>query len=162
MVDLAERLDDIRVHARAPGTEIEAELRDRGAVKLTFGESIYDFISESALESALVGIARMLWTGWQRQYQLAIDETDLNIDANDRHDLNFFAERDEIESTGTSGDERISISAVGMQNFSVRVKPGTVREISEDEFSAGAAEAATRLVQDYQDKVDELKKRYFG
>ena len=29
MTDLAEKLDGIRVHVQAPGTDIEAELRDR-------------------------------------------------------------------------------------------------------------------------------------
>ncbi|MQA10151.1 MAG: hypothetical protein GEU98_16675 [Pseudonocardiaceae bacterium] len=159
---LADRLDGIRVHVRAPGADIEAELRNRTNITLSFGESVYDFASESALESALTSIARLLWTGWQCQYRAAIDETDLNIDPDDQHDLNFFAERDEIEATVESSDGRIRISAVGMENFSVRITPGTVREISEGEFTANVTEASTKLIQEYQDKVNELKKRYYG
>lgn len=161
MADLAERLNGIRVHARAPGTEIEAELRRRTDISLSFGESVYEFIDESALERALAGIARLLWAGWQRQYRAAIDETNLNIEVDDLRDSNFFADRAKVEAIGESSDERITISAVGMENFSVHVKPGTVREISEDQFSASAAEAATKVIQDFQGKVDALKKRYY-
>lgn len=55
----------------------------------------------------------------------------------------------------------IRITAVGMENFSVRISPGTVREISEDQFSVDAAEAATGLIRDFQRQVEELKKRYY-
>lgn len=161
MADLAERLDAIRVQVRAPGTEIEAELRRRSGVTLSFGESVYEFIDESALERALAGTARLLWVGWQRQYRTAIEETNLNIDADDLRDSNFFADRAEVGAVGTSTDERITITAVGMENFSVEISPGTVREISEDQFTASVSEAATRLIEDFQAKVDDLKKRYY-
>ena len=161
MTDLAEKLDGIRVHVRAPGTDIEAELRDRTGITLSFGESVYDFIDESALERVLAGVARLLWTGWQRQYRAAIDETNLNIDVDDMRDSNFFADRAKVEAIGESNDTRIVITAIGMENFSVHIKPGTVREIPEDQFAENAAEAATRLIRDFQVKVDELKKRYY-
>ncbi|WP_244223578.1 hypothetical protein [Amycolatopsis circi] len=160
-MDLAERLDGIRVRVQAPGTEIEAELRRRTDIAVSFGESVYEFIDESALENALASIARLLWAGWQRQYRAAIDETELNIDADDLRDSNFFADRAQVEAVGRSSDERITISAIGMENFSVHVKPGTVREVPEEQFAAGASEAAAKLIQDFQSQVDELKKRYY-
>ena len=161
MADLAERLDGIRVRVRAPGADIEAELRQRTTITLWFGESVYEFVSEPALEQALAGLARLLWAGWQRHYRAAIDETDLNIEIDDLRDSNFFSERAQVAAVGASVDERIRVSAVGMENFSVRIEPGTVRDITEDEFTAGAAEAATRVIEDFQAKVDELKKRYY-
>lgn len=66
-----------------------------------------------------------------------------------------------MEAIGESNDARIVITATGMESFSVHIKPGTVREISEDQFAANASEAATKLIQDFQVKVDELKKRYY-
>ena len=161
MTDLAERLDGIRVRARAPGADIEAELRRRTGITLSFGESVYEFIGEPALERVLAALARLLWAGWQRQYRAAIEETDLHIDADDLRDSNFFADRAKVEAVGTSSDERITITAIGMENFSVRIAPGTAREISEDRFAADAAEAATKVIQDFQAQVDELKKRYY-
>lgn len=161
MVDLAERLDGIRVRVRAPGTEIDAELRNRTGITVSFGESVYDFIDESALERALAGLARLLWAGWQRQYRAAIDETNLNIEVDDLRDSNFFADRAKVEAIGKSNDARITITATGMENFTVHIKPGTVREISEDQFAENASEAAAKLIQDFQVKVDDLKKRYY-
>ncbi|QWF79450.1 hypothetical protein HUW46_02858 [Amycolatopsis sp. CA-230715] len=161
MVDLAERLGQIRVRVRAPGTEIEAELRGRTGISLSFEESVYEFIDESALERALASIARLLWAGWRRQYLSAIDETSLSIDANDFRDSNFIADRARIEAIGTSSDERIVITTVGMENFAVHIEPGTVREVPEDQFATKASAAATKLIQDFQAKVSELKKRYY-
>lgn len=161
MADLAEKLDGIRVHVRAPGTEIEAELRQRTGITLSFGESVYGFINESALERVLASTARLLWAGWQRQYRAAIDETGLNIDIDDLRDSNFFADRAKVEAIGESNDNRIMITAIGMENFSVHIKPGTVREISEDQFAASASEVAMKLIWDFQFKVDDLKKRYY-
>src|SRR2546426_11269946 len=102
MAQLAERLDNIRVHARVPGAEIEAELRDRTDITVEFGESVYEFVSETALEYALSGLLRSLWDGWQRQYRVAIDETSLNIDPDDQYDLNFLADRKATEAVGQS------------------------------------------------------------
>ncbi|MBN9745993.1 hypothetical protein DMP23_33760 [Amycolatopsis sp. A1MSW2902] len=161
MPDLAERLDGIQVRVRAPGAEIEAELRRRTDITVSFGESVYDFIDESALETALASLARLLWAGWQRQYRAAIDETGLNIDVDDLRDSHFFTDRANVEAVGASAGERVAISAVGMENFSVAIKPGTVREIPEDQFSVDVSVAAAKLIQDFQDQVDELKKRYY-
>lgn len=161
MDDLGQRLDNIHVRVRAPGADIEATLRRRGDIDLEFSDSVYEFISERALEDALANLARLLWVGWQRQYRTEIDETGLDIDANDQHDLNFFTERKELEIEGRSEDQRIAITATGMENIVVRITPGTIRAVPEREFVASAKQAATRLIRDFQDKTGELKKRYY-
>ncbi|PPK67023.1 hypothetical protein V5P93_003362 [Actinokineospora auranticolor] len=162
MADLAERLDGIRVCVRAPGADIEAELRLRTAITVSFDEGVYEFIGEPTLERALAGAARLLWVGWQRQYRAAIDGTNLTVDVDDLHDSRFFSDRAKVEAIGGSSDARIAITAIGMENFSVHIKPGTIREISEDRFTAGVSEAATKLIQDFQAKVHDLKTRYYG
>lgn len=162
MGELAERLDNIRVRANAPGMDIEAELRNRSEFTLSFGASVYEFIDEDALERALASLARLLYVGWQRQYREAIAETALDIEPDDGHDFRFQEESRVIESCGESGDGRVALSAVGMDEFTARIKRGTVRELSEGEFAARTAEAATLLVEDYQAKMAELKVRYYG
>ncbi|MFI6044710.1 hypothetical protein ACIA8C_23990 [Nocardia sp. NPDC051321] len=160
MQDLAERLDNIRIRVRAPGTEVEAEFTRRTDFALFFEEGAYAFVDEAILERTLTSIAKLLWVQWQRQYRRAIEDTDLIIDAVDSADINFFAERDEIEAVGVSSDHRITISTTGLRDFSVHIKPGTVRELTERRFSISAAAAAKRLLQDYQEKVEEVKQRY--
>ncbi len=49
-----------------------------------------------------------------------------------------------------------------MDEFTARIKPGSLRELRETEFAARASEAAARLLEDYQKQMDELKLRYYG
>ncbi|MGJ7908273.1 hypothetical protein ACOQFL_17560 [Actinopolyspora sp. H202] len=142
--------------------ELEAELRDRSQVTLEFGESVYEFIDERFLERALTGLARRLYTGWVKQYREAISTTNLNIEPNDQHDSEFEEEMRVVEASVESGDGRIAVSTVGMQDFSATIHPGTVRELSEREFVARVAEVTPALIQRFQAKVAELKVRYYG
>ncbi|ASU80483.1 hypothetical protein CDG81_21880 [Actinopolyspora erythraea] len=162
MGELAERLDRIRVRASAPGVDLEAELRNRSEVTLTFGESAYEFVDERFLERALAGLARRLYTGWVRQYREAISTTNLNIEPNDQHDTDFEAEMRAVEVSVESDDGRITISTVGMQDFNASIRRGTVRELSEREFVSRVAELTPRLIQRFQAEVAELKVRYYG
>jgi hypothetical protein len=159
---LADRLDGIRVRVRAPGTEIEAELRNRTDITITFGESVYDFVDERGLERSLAALARLVYAGWLRQYRAAIDDSALDITPRDDRDGKFLGERAKIEASGRSGDGRITLTCVGMQDISVEILPGTVRELTEAEFTARAKEAVTTLIQDYLAKVRALRKRCYG
>lgn len=160
--ELADRIDNIRVRTRAPGVDIEAELLNRSQVLFEFGESVYEFIDENALKRALEDLARLLCAGWQRKYLEAVNETDLGIEPNDRHDFNFREEVRSVEASGESSDGRVVLSTVGMQEFSAEIKRGTVRELREAEFVARIAEVAPLLIENFRGKVDELKVRYYG
>ncbi|MHA6802149.1 hypothetical protein [Salinifilum ghardaiensis] len=162
MGELAERLDNIRVRANAPGMDVQAELHNRAEFTLSFGESVYEFADERALERALASMARLLYAGWQRQYREAVEAAGLDIDPQDQHDFNFQEECRAVESHGESSDGRFALSAVGMDEFSARIQRGTVRELGEGEFAARVTEAANLLVADYQAKTTELKMRYYG
>ncbi|WP_019856204.1 hypothetical protein [Actinopolyspora mortivallis] len=162
MGELADRLDSIRVRASAPGMDVHAELGNRTEFTLTFGESVYEFVDERALERALASLARLLYAGWQRQYREAIEGRGLDVEPQDTHDFAFQEECRAVESYGESSDGRFALSAVGMDEFSARIKRGSLRELCEDEFSARVVEAASRLVRDYQAKTTDLKLRYYG
>jgi hypothetical protein len=159
---LADRLDGIRVRVRAPGTDIEAELRNRTDVTITFGESVYEFADERGLERSLAALARLVYAGWLRQYRAAIDESALDITPSDERDHEFLDERSKVEAGGKSSDGRITFACVGMQEISVEIVPGAVRELTEDQFAARAEEAVTILIQEYLAKVSELRKRFYG
>jgi hypothetical protein len=159
---LADRLDDIRVRVRVPGTEIEAELRDRTNVTISFGESVYEFLDERGLERSLAGLARLLYAAWLRQYRAAIEESTLDITPHDQRDYDFLDARSEIGSSGASGDGRIRFSAVGMQDITVEIVPGTVRELTEDQFARQTKEAVTILIQDHMAKVRDLRIRFYA
>ena len=42
------------------------------------------------------------------------------------------------------------------------IVPGTVRELTEDQFAAPTKEAVTVLIQDYQAKVRDLRIRFYA
>jgi hypothetical protein len=86
----------------------------------------------------------------------------LDIAPHDERDFEFLDERAKIESSGASGDGRITFSAVGMGDISVAIVPGTVRELTEDQFAARTKEAVTVLIQDYQAKVRGLRIRFYA
>jgi hypothetical protein len=60
-----------------------------------------------------------------------------------------------------SADNRVTITARGMREVDVRVADGTVRALSEREFSDRTREAVTALIGDHMSKIDELKRRYY-
>ncbi|WP_218023431.1 hypothetical protein [Nocardia altamirensis] len=130
-------------------------------VTFSFGESVYGLANESRLALAMEAIGRLLRIGWVRQYRKALEGTHLFTDAHDPQNLAFFADRAEIESIGESSDGRFTISSVGMESFSVDIRPGTLYELSEGEFCASASEAATKLARDFLAKMQELKKQHY-
>jgi len=159
MSGLAEQLDGIRVRASTSGGDIRAELSNRREVSISFEEGVYGFISETALEAALSRLARQLYTGWVRQYRDAISTTYLTPRPQEQGGLGFQEEVRSIEVSVESADGRVSLSTVGMQDFSARVRRGTVRELGEEEFAARIAEVAPQLVRRYQARVLEMKVR---
>jgi hypothetical protein len=162
MGELADRLDNIHLHVRIPGTEIEADLRDRNNVTISFGDGGYEFLNERNLEHYLATIARLLYVGWVREYRVAIEGTAIVIpEPETQADRDYIAARSEMEVTGASADGRVEISAIGMRDPQVRIARGTVRELSEAEFLARTKEAVEALTEDYQTKIRALKVRFF-
>jgi hypothetical protein len=160
MITLGERLDGIHIRVRVPGTEIEAELRDRTNVTIHFGRSVYEWLNEPHLEHYLATLARLLYTEWVRQYRAALSGSAVEVDVA-RHQ-EFFAAREQLTASGRSADGRVTISATGMQDFHVRIAPGTVRELGEREFVASTTGAVAAFLADQRAKIGELKERCFG
>lgn len=150
---LGDRLDAIRVRVRAPGAAIEAELRHPRQISISLDEGAYPFMREPQLESALAGLARLLYTGWVRQYRTALEGSAISPVENPE----FVAGRATIESVGRSADGRITIIAVGMENIQVRLAPGTLRELSERQFTAALHQAAAGFIADQGAKISALR-----
>ena len=161
MGELADRLDGIRVRVRLPGTEIEAELRHRTDVTISFGEGVYAFLAEAQLPNLLANLARLLYAGWLRQYRAAMDDSRIDIAPRDQRDRDFLDARSEIESAGRSGDGRIGFAAVGMRDVAATIAPGTLRELTERQFIGRTKEAVTMLIQDHLAQVRQLKLRFY-
>lgn len=59
------------------------------------------------------------------------------------------------------GRVRTRFSAVGMRDATVQIVPGTVRELTEDQFTVRTKEAVTILLQNYLAKVRDLRIRFY-
>jgi hypothetical protein len=162
METLADRLDRIRIRVQAPGSDMYAELRNRKDVTITFGPSVYEWLTEATMERLVAGMARLMYVEWLRQYRAALPDEFLNaVGAESQNDRDYLAARAELESFGASADGRVALSAVGMLNVAVRIVPGTLRALDEHQFSAGVTEAVHALADDHQAKIRELKQRFF-
>ncbi|MGH8882836.1 MAG: hypothetical protein ACRD0P_36765, partial [Stackebrandtia sp.] len=71
---MADRLNNMVVKVSSPDKQIEAGLRDRDAVTVTFRADSYSRYTERTLEYQLSRLATLLWTGYQRGYNDAVSE----------------------------------------------------------------------------------------
>ena len=162
MDSLADRLDSIRLRVQAPGSEIYADLHNRKDVSISFGESVYEWMTERTLEHLLASMGRLLYVEWIRRYRAELDEAFLNAAGPEtQNDRDFIAARAAMESSGRSQDGRVTLSVTGMQNLEVHIIRGTILELNENEFSARLHEAVQDLADNYQAGIRDLKLRYF-
>lgn len=164
MTSLADRLDAIRLKVRVPGTDIEAELRNRTDVTISFGDGGYQWMAERDLEHHMASLARLLYTAWVRAYHATLSDAFLSAmnASSDQRERDFLAARAQLRERGASSDGRITISARDMHDITVRIMPGTLRLLSEGQFVADTREAVAALLADRRSKVRELKLRYFA
>jgi hypothetical protein len=162
MGTLGDQLSNIHLRVRVPGTEIQGELRHRSEISISFGPGTYQRLRESHLEHYLATVARLLYAGWTREYRSALSSSLLEVDPpKDARNRAYEEAKNHIKASGSSADGRITVSAVGLQNFTVRITPGTLRELSEQEFIAGARAAATAFGDDHRTRIRELKTQFF-
>lgn len=159
---LGDRLDGIRLRARVPGTEISGELCNRKEISISFGSDSYPWLREPQLEGYLASLARLLCAGWQRESELALRDSFLDVDPpQDARSQGYERAREQLEASGSSADGRVTVSAVGLRNFTVHITPGTLRELAEHEFVARVREAATAFLADHMARIHDLKTEFF-
>jgi hypothetical protein len=164
---LADRLDSMRVRATARGGWITAELHHRTEIRLTFGAGSYRRYSEQLLEQDLTSLARALWAGRMKAYYQAVSEAFEEPVSGERRpvtprDVEYRNARDDLVARGESADGRIVISVRGMRNWVVRIAPGTLRTLTEDEFAEATGAAGEALVRDQFARIRALKNRIYG
>jgi hypothetical protein len=163
---LSDRLDEMRVQATSADGAIVGELRNRNEVHLTFAPGSYRRYNELTLEDQLIGLARLLWAGRMKKYYAAVSEAfGETVTGEPRpvgpRDVAYHAARDELVAEGRSADDRVHVAVQGMRRWTIRIKRGTVRALSEEEFAVRAGEAASELIRDQFSKIKELKRRIY-
>ena len=168
MGELADRIDTMRVRAATLGDGITAELRDGSQLSFSFREDYYRlFDYESDMERQLEALAGHLWVARNRETRrIFTDVTGEDfIPGDPPSDERGFAwqnEREQLEATGSSADGRVSVRVVGLRDWRVSIRPGTLRVLDEYEFAATVAEAAGEMIRDLFDKLTALSYKYYG
>ncbi|MGH3389976.1 MAG: hypothetical protein ACRDOO_13990 [Actinomadura sp.] len=163
---LSDRLDSMRVRVPSPDGMITGELRNRMEVRLSFASGSYRQYDIPTLERQLVGLARRLWAGRTRKFYEALSEAfGETVTGESRpvspRDVAFHAARDELVVQGRSADGRVRVATRGMQRWRVKITDGTLRTLSEEEFSVRVSEAAAALIREQLEKVRELKQQFY-
>jgi hypothetical protein len=168
MGKLADRISLMRVRASTLGVGITAELRDGSELSISFREDYYRlFDYESDMERQLEALAAHLWVAHTREVRRIF--TDVTGEEfvpgdppSDERDFAWHAERGELVATGSSSGGRITVRVVGLRDWQVSIRPGTLRALDEYQFAESAAEAAGEMLRDLFDKLTALSSQYYG
>lgn len=159
---LSDRLDSMRVQASSPDGKVAGELRDRTQFYLSFVPGSYWSYDETTLEQQLVGLAQRIWSRRMEKYYAAVSEafgetvTKESPPVSPR-DFAFYEAREKLVAEGRSADERIYIALRGMRSWTVRIREGTLRRLTEEQFAAHMRAAVSAFITDQYAKVRALK-----
>jgi hypothetical protein len=166
--ELADRVDTMVIRASTPDGGITAELRGRDQLSLSFSDGLYRLFDDDAeLSRRLAIVANLLWVARTREYRRIYadvtgdDSTGETLAISER-DIAWRTERDDLVATGRSTDGRVTVHFVGMRQWQVTIRPGTVRALDEQQFIRSAGEAAGALIRDQFSQLAALSHKHYG
>ena len=154
MTRIQDRLDSLTIEAATPDGTAFAHLRGRSDIGVSLAPGYYAHATEDRLAQRLAQLGRLLWVARTREYyRLKSEQLGRTVRGEGRPaDARQAARRearDAIVATGESDDGLVSLSAVGLFQWSAVVAPGTVRGVPEEAFTAACGQAGSRLVEDH-------------
>ena len=158
MSAMADHLDTMVVDAATPGDIAFARLRGRSAVTIWFAPGYYRQSTDERIAEKLAQLGKLLWVARMREYyrfksqqlgrEIRGEGTPKTPGQVARREA-----RDGIVAEGSSDDGAVSLTSVGLLDWSVLVPRGTVDGVDEETFTASCAQAAERLIQDHLDQL---------
>ncbi|WP_244615695.1 hypothetical protein [Stackebrandtia albiflava] len=164
---MADRLSSMVVDVRSPDGRIRATLRHRDELTLYFSGDAYRHYQERTLEYQLARLATLMWVDYQRQYDEAVAAVVGHPVEEDRESWNanrrrFREEQAETKASGMSPGNVVYVENVGMRNWHVVVRDGTVARVPEEEFAAECVGAFHTLMRDHADNMRRLRAKHYG
>lgn len=164
---MADRLAAMVVKATSPDGQIEGELRDNDALRLSFRPGAYRHYTEDGLGRQLSRLALRMWTGYQRAYDEAVAEAtgrpvDRSVEEWDANRRRFRKAQAETKCTGFSTDGWVYAETTGMVSWTFVVRNGALSGLSEDEFVDQVLSAYFAMNDDYRAKMRELRAEHYG
>lgn len=168
MGELADRLDGMRLRVSTPDGDITADLWERDRLSLAFRKGVYGHLyDEVGLGRRLAVLAQLLWVARTREYWRIYrdvtgdDEVGEDQPAGER-DHAWRTERDELVVTGSSLHGHVTVRAVGMRQWEVGIRRGTVQDLDEQQFSTAVGEAAGELIRHQFAEIAALSGKHYG
>jgi hypothetical protein len=168
VIDFPARLARIRVYAQSPGGQLTGVLHGGEVdIELAFvGNSYYRF-TEPELEHQIEGLCRLLVAGWRREYWAAFSELQGyevtgEVPPADEATRRYRELRDSISVSGACSDGRIRVSFdAGREGWRLRIEPGTLATLTEEQFLAATHEAAQDLGRDHRETMLRIRDECF-
>ncbi|MGH3729324.1 MAG: YbaB/EbfC family nucleoid-associated protein [Micromonosporaceae bacterium] len=156
-------LDGMTFTVKSPDQHVTCELADGRDMTMDVAAGRYRRYTERELERQLSGLLTSFWSAHRQAHLMMLSElagytVRGGSQGGDRRARDFVEERGAVRVDGKSASGRIALTATGMRNWSVRIKPDTVRTVDEETFLYDFWTAFTAATNDYHRKVAELKR----
>ncbi|WIM98604.1 hypothetical protein ACTOB_002208 [Actinoplanes oblitus] len=137
-------------------------MRGRLQLSLEFRQRSYGSYDESALGHQLGRLATLAWVRYHREYT-EVEAAYLGGHEPDRDpaDRRFEQEADELTVTGAAPDGWISIDSRALASWTVTVRSGAQRQLSQQQFIGAALAAATATISAYRSARARLLDQYY-
>ena len=157
--EFADMIERSEVTVTTPNGQVTATVRGEREVSVRFAPGFYATCSTAQLQENLQTVARLLFAAARREHLEQIraftgrDDVESRPDPQTPRDRDYYTKLAELFAEGESDDELVSVSAVGQQNYVVRVKPGILDRVPQERVEASCAQAANRLLADTEQQA---------
>ncbi|MFD0558394.1 hypothetical protein FB566_3696 [Stackebrandtia endophytica] len=157
----------LTVTVTSPDAQIRATRQNITDTVIRFRPNAFDTYRTADLEHQFSVTLNLLWQGWRDGCRQIITAAggEPHRDDHQHWDANRRRYRqavDALEIIGRSPGQRVRIHAVGMRDFTVRIKPGSLPEFTEATFTTELLGAIQSLTREHQDASLELKDQHFS
>jgi DNA-binding protein YbaB len=157
--EFAEMIERSEVTVTTPNGQVTATVRGQREVTVRFAPGFYATCSTAKLQENLQAAARLLFAAARREHLEQIraftgrDDVESRPDPQTPRDHDYYARLAELVAEGESDDGLVSVSAVGQQHYVVRVTPGVLDRVPQEQVEAACAQAADRMLAETERKA---------
>lgn len=167
MTQLSNKLDTMTIRVTSPDGRIMARLTNLRSVSVKFREDAFDQYRDDpdSLPPQLAAALNTLWNTYRDSVSELFAEAGGVPDGPDGHwDANrrrYRAERDALECVAMSPGRLVKMRCRNRTDFAVKVKPGALDTVEEQQFVAEINAALMGLRVERTRLIADLKDRYF-
>lgn len=172
MGKFAERVGNLRIRADSSDGHITARLSGGSRLDIEFADGAYHRYDENELASQLAELLRTLFADYRTARLDALSQTTMEISGLpaepvdprqlDRRGREFHRRRAELESRGKSAGDVVRVSRTGRSDWTVRIRPGSLRRHDEQGFKRELASGISAAQSDYRELVGALRVEIFS